>query len=1008
MKNKLHSTVLLSVLFLFVVSCFVFKNNISDQKEIIVNEKTERKEMEKRSRVKARAQHEFEMTKDPQIGTIPRERLWEAQRYVTQLLEEKEEAKGQTRSPIENVNWISKGPNNVGGRTRAILFDPTDTSHKRVFAGGVSGGLWKNEDITTPDSPWTQINDFFSNLAIVALVHDPNNTSTWYMATGEAYSSVVLGNGVYKTTDAGVTWTHLSSTTDHSFITSMVVRNEGGTSVIYMGGKEKRIGDELEGSEFVYKGKSGLWRSADAGTTWVNVVPVNDDNTDPTIDHVIVDGNNDLWATTGTNSYDHKGGDILYCTSGCNTSPNWQLAYDASAQGHSNVDRTIIASAPSDPNKLYAIAGRDGAGEEDVVYFIKSIDNGFNWTNLSIPKRWEIENCTPHATKHFTNGQATYDLCMTVHPNNSDLVLLGGIDMYRTTDGFNTTSHISSWYKGPAPCDKDMHADHHFILFRPGLPNEIVFGNDGGVYYSADAGNASEAAPTFLHQVKDYNVTQLYAVDIHPTSSTDKFLAGAQDNGTQWFNESPSSSEAEGGDGGFCHIDQNEPDIQIASYIYNDYVQTNNSWTSKQVITPSSQTGRFTNPTAYDFVNNILYGASSVDKISRVTNIGSSTPVVTDGIAVNGAALGGEMATTLRVSRNTVTTLYLGTNAGKVFKITNANSGASVISTDISTGLPTGWVSSIDIEKGDENHLLVTLSNYGLVSVWESINGGTSWNNIEGNLPDMPVRWGIFSPLDSTQVFLATELGVWSTNSLDGMNTDWDPTNSGLANVRVDMIRYRYNNTNILRSGTLSATLVAATHGRGIFTTDIISGTVLSVELEKFTAEPKEKSILLQWETLSETNNSGFEIYRRTSTSNRFELVDWVEGSGNSSEKNNYTWEDFEVSPGASYYYQLKQIDFDGTYSFSPVKEAKIAGDDEISVSIFPNPAGDFTTIDLGASLAKGALMIYDQKGRLVRQQKINDSVETINLDLSPFSKGLYYISIIGENNIITKRVVKN
>ena len=126
-------------------------------------------------------------------------------------------------------------------------------------------------------------------------------------------------------------------------------------------------------------------------------------------------------------------------------------------------------------------------------------------------------------------------------------------------------------------------------------------------------------------------------------------------------------------------------------------------------------------------------------------------------------------------------------------------------------------VSSIDVDPANANHILVTLSNFGVASVWESTNGGTSFQNIEGNLPDMPVRWGIFAAANAELsgsgagvggIILGTELGVWTSSVINGTATIWAPNNTGLANVRIDMLRYRSSDN----------LLVAATHGRGLYT----------------------------------------------------------------------------------------------------------------------------------------------------------------------------------------------
>ena len=984
----------LGALLLLVALFFVQNLFNSNDHNSSVPEVSEKVKLTKERKVLERAQHEFNMTHDPALGYIPRERLWVAQRYAQKIRKEIAQSENP-RGPL-TLTWTNRGPDNVGGRTRALMFDPTDGTNKRVFAGGVSGGLWQNADITNPLSGWTKINDFLDNLAISAIAYDPNNTSTWYLGTGEAYTNVVLGNGVYKSTDAGATWSHLTNTSDHSFITSMVVRNESGTSVIYMGGKEKYIGGQTAGGATVFKGKSGLWRSADGGLNWTQVLPQNANSQDQTADHVELDTANNLWVSTGRNAFGHKGGDIFTCSTGCDMPANWTLKFDASANGYSDVDRTTFALSPSDINRIYAMAGKDGAGQTDMVYIIKSTDGGTNWTAQTIPKKWDLQTCTVHATDHFTNGQATYDLCLEVHPTNPDNVLFGGIDLFRTTNGFTSTSHIGSWYQSIAPCDKEIHADQHTIIYRPGSPNEVIFGNDGGVYYSADAGNAGVALPTFAHHVKDYNTTQFYACDIHPTAGTNIYIAGSQDNGTQYFNNSTTTSEAVGGDGAVCHIDQNQPNIQIGAYIYNDFTETNDSWVTRSQINPTPQTGRFINPADYDYTNNILYSGSDNDQICRTTGVGSGAAVLTDGINVTGAGTGSRIATAIKVSPNTPTTIYIGNDQGNVYQVLNANTGASINSTDISGGLPMGWIASIDVEKGNEHHMLVTLSNYGVNSVWETFDGGTTWVSVEGNLPDMPIRWGILSPINNDQALVATDLGVWTTDNLDGGTTVWGSTNSGLANVRCDMIKYRHDD-GTLRSAATSATVAVATHGRGLYTAQLMGP--LAVEFIDIKTTPKESSILLEWTTATEINNKGFEI-QRSSDNSDFRRIGWKEGNGSASHENSYVFEDKHVEPGVVYYYRLKQVDFDGGFNFSSIVEAIIVEKKGKKLAVFPNPANDHITLEVPPSEFQYEIDLIGLNGKKIGNYIMDKNSTRHEIDLTAIPQGNYVLRIQAGNQL--------
>src|SRR5690606_2526551 len=216
----------------------------------------------------------------------------------------------------------------------------------------------------------------------------------------------------------------------------------------------------------------------------------------------------------------------------------------------------------------------------------------------------------------------------------------------------------------------------------------------------------------------------------------------------------------------------------------------------------------FINPMDYDHANNTIYAADNAGRFYRWKNVFAATPVDTAQITVG--AFNGAMVTHVRVSPNVPNRVYFGLNNGSVVRVDDAHTPGSV-KTGVVIRTGTGSVSSIAIDSRDENHMLVTYSNYGVTSVFETFNanlGSPTWISVEGDLPDMPVRWALFDPRNSDWALLATELGIWSTDDLNGASTSWSPTNSGLANVRVDMIRFRSSDN----------TLLAATHGRGIFT----------------------------------------------------------------------------------------------------------------------------------------------------------------------------------------------
>ncbi len=766
-----------------------------------------------KERIAARSQQNFDMLRDPATGTVPTERLLEAKSYR----DARWSKKAIQRAAITGVQWTDIGPDTVGGRTRAIMFDPTDSNNQKVIAAGVTGGMWTNADITNPATQWVKVNDFLDNLAVVSITYDPNNTSTWYAATGEIESHSTTGVGVFKSTDAGVTWSLLSSTSNFLFASDIVARDENGTTALYLGTGSISPDANLAGSaNNGFMGDGGLQRSTDGGTTWSQVLATLPSGFPPRVSDVKIDGSNNLVIGTAENAAGENGGDVLRCTG-----PNCASGSDFATLWDGNSGRTIVAVAPSNSDIIMAVSRNLSPtnSNEDVAYLMRSTDGGANWTNLTIPNDRDVNTttCVPTNNTHFTRGQAFYDLTIAIHPTNPDVVLMGGINLFRSVDGGATFDVETIWIRNLCNLPY-LHADVHEIVFRPGNPDEALFGSDGGVSYSANTGSTTVTDRTYRDHINGYITSQFYSGDIHPTAGQNDYLGGLQDNGSNEWDAANNNLTVEvtGGDGGIAHIDQNNGDVQVTAFTNNVYTQTLDEWQTPnpQPFHNDGGTGRFINPTDLDDINNFLYGANNADAITRCNNIGSPSAACTD-IPITSAALGGNQASAIRVNPNQPTTLFVGTAGAQpsIYRIQNALILSSRPSADIgSTNFPANsYISSIDVEVGDSDHLLVTFSNYGVSSVWETTDGGGAWTEVEGNLPDIPVRWGMFNPTNNDQAFLATEMGVWSTDNLDGTSTDWGASNTGLANVRVDMIKARTSDNR----------MVAATHGRGLFIGDI-------------------------------------------------------------------------------------------------------------------------------------------------------------------------------------------
>ncbi|MBS1794877.1 MAG: PKD domain-containing protein [Acidobacteria bacterium] len=700
------------------------------------------------------------MMKDPALGFVPSERLLTAKNYKDRLMKRPFAALG-------GVNWKEQGPNNVGGRTRALMVDPNDPSGNTLFAGSVGGGLWKTTNINSATPNWAPVNDLLGNLAVTSIAYDPSNTQVMYFTTGEGYFNIdaIRGLGVFKSTDGGATWTQLASTNNVAFnYCQKVVVNS--TGVV-----------------FVATSTNGVQRSFDGGTTWTKKLGTGLGITGAVSNFaydVEVAANGDVYGTL--NGSIHK-------------STNAGVSFGAAQTLPISAGRIELAVAPSDANYAYALVELSNT----LNGVLRTTNGGTTWTARTEPA--DADPGIPAADA--ANGQAWYDLSIAVDPNNRDRLFMGGIDLFGSTDGGGTWTQVTHWYGGFSL--QYVHADQHHVVFQPGSSNIAYFSNDGGVFRTV---NASAAVPTIEDRNANYRTAQFYSAAMHPTAQTPYYLAGAQDNGTHRFSTTgpQATIEVTGGDGAFTHIDQDQPQFQWTQYIYNDYYRSINGGASWTNVTANSN-GSFINPTDFDDVNNRMYAANTTNTYLRWDDPQTGGTF----LSISVAAFNGQVSA-VKVSPNTANRVFFGTETGRVVRVDNAHTGGPT-ATNISTGLPANYVSSVEVETGNDNHLLATFSNYGVNSVWESTDGGTSWTSVEGNLPDMPIRWALFNPSNADQAILATELGVWSTDNLNGGATVWGASNSGLANVRVDMLQVRQSDKYV----------IAATHGRGLYASDLFT-----------------------------------------------------------------------------------------------------------------------------------------------------------------------------------------
>ncbi len=715
-------------------------------------------------------QYFYDRMKNPVTGTIPDDMVYEG------LMQTKRIQELYANNRAEPLEWKERGPDNVGGRTRAIMVDERDPSRKTVFAGSVSGGLWKTTDITAAKPVWVKINDNLENLAVGALAQDPKNPDIMYMGTGEGYpnADAMRGVGIFKSVDGGTTWNLLPSTrkvTNFAFVQRLVFN--------------PITNDLFAGTA------NGLFRSADGGTTWSTAI----------LSSKIFDLE---WSPAGYLVASNASS--IYKIN--NTTPvtftNLTIATNSGfIKGLSRVEFTICKKFP---NVIYAIGNLNGAAS----LVMKSSDAGVTWQTKG--------NASPTGGD-ITNGQVWYDLTICVAPSDSSRVWVGGVRLSKSINNGINFELIGDF--------REPHVDQHVTMFDPNNDNVMYIGNDGAIYRCT---NPLANTNVFESKEFSYNTSQFYAVAMHPDSLSNYFLGGTQDNRSMRLNGPGMSSGTivKEGDGMFCHIDQKEPKYQMVCSQNANYSMSSNggqSWGNGFDFK-----GNWAAASDYDSFNGIMYTQSSLADLYE-WRIRAGLPPRR--LKINGTKTSIEA---LLCDPNKAGRLYIGTSGGRITVIESAVQVDTFVTTNNLTLIPGGGtVTSIEVEVGNENHMLVAVSNTGLANnIWESFDRGQSWIGVEGTavatdkkLPDIPVWWATFVPGDATKAIIATEFGVWNTALLDGANTTWIPPSAtkGTPLVRTKMLQFRNSDKVVL----------AGTYGRGMWTTDNFSPVVARLAFEKVT-----------------------------------------------------------------------------------------------------------------------------------------------------------------------------
>tara|TARA_B110000285_G_C15138661_1_gene629106 strand:- start:350 stop:3175 length:2826 start_codon:yes stop_codon:yes gene_type:complete len=841
LKVKLFSFSLLIVLFSFALLNFNASKSESNS------------ELQKDEKQKELALWMQDRLMDPETGEIP------VGIKQKELLFAKTLPKANISSRGEALEYKIRGPYNLGGRTRALAYDVSNL--QILMAGGVNGGIWKSLDNGNTWKIKTAPNQMHN---VTALAQDirSGKTDVWYFGTGEGNgnsaghhgSAYLQGNGVYKSTDKGETWSLLASTSANE------PRFASDWTTIW----NIAIDESNTAQDELYVATNGaIMRSEDGGVSWVKELGGGASNG---YAWVGVTKTGVVYAALGNASGASNVG-IWRSIDG----QNWTNI--SSGQVPSNLQRIVFDIAPSNNNVLYFLMRTPGIGspanpgqttdEYSSLYKYEYLTGngsgtGGRWINRSanIP--------SDNILYYSFSSQSNYNLMIKIKPNNANTVFIGSTNLFRSTDAFSTknnTEQIGGYnpdfagnpdeYRYP-----EHHPDNHAVIFRNSNGNEMVSATDGGLHYTR---NCMDSKVAWAKLNNGYYTSQFYTIAIDHLTENSVILGGTQDNGTQYTNSNNEKSnwtDPIQGDGSYCAVKKGNNTSGGGIY----YMSTQNGVTYKVKMNDNGTRNSFqrmeypSNGSSYQFINpftlhyndnNIMYMAyldqlNNKNVVKKQSNLNSiplangRSPMSSGWSDLPTVTINGSITVLKTTRKSPEHRLYLGTRSGWLYRIENANTTPTSVQLPRITQYRSGtYVSDIAVHPVDGNKLLMCFSNYNVYSIYYSEDGGDTWQGVAGNLeekladglPEAALGQGngpsvrsiaFVQAKDGMVCFAGTSTGLYATYKLDGHNTIWiEQATNEIGNTVVEKLDVRDSDK----------FLAIATHGRGIYSAFVTNST---------------------------------------------------------------------------------------------------------------------------------------------------------------------------------------
>lgn len=663
------------------------------------------------------------------------------------------------------AGWSFVGPTNIAGRIRALAFHPVEPA--TLYAGSASGGLFYSTDGGTS---WQPRGDGMPAMPIGALAVHPGHPDDLWIGTGEptiplsrAASAPVFGGvGILHSTDRGLTWTRLAWGSQSTAINRIVLHDASRDTILAAT-------------------RDGVRRTTDAGATWVNALPgvISDLARKPSSDATV-------YAAVGNEL--GGGANGVYRSDAGGARFTWRKLAVNFPTGDST-GRIVLAVSAADPDLLLALVASPfyiGASfRNDVAVLMRSTDGGESWQRHpeAIPTNAAL-------------GQAHYNLCLAVSPDDAALVYAGGIEVWKSQNGGR--NFAAQTFAGQV-----VHVDQHTFAFRS--DGVLHVGNDGGVFRTTNAGQ------TWMGLNDGLATSQFYTIAVDRQNPA-RLYGGTQDNGTVRFTGAGGTAWTivRGDvDGGFVAADGNLV-YTLATLIryplrstdggqlWTEIVQglgtrMSDNWLQPLRLHPSDRTRLYT-------ATNRVFVAENVHDPIATPEWRPLSDVLADGTTQE------SVISTIAIAPGDSTRMYVGTGTGAVY-VTRSLLSATPTWTRASSGIPARWITRIAVSPFNADVAYLTVSGFGSGHVFVTRDGGASWIDISGDLPDVPVNAIAASRQRTGVLYIATDLGVWTTMNDGG---SWTRLGADFPNVVVYDLAL-----------TPTHRLIAATHGRGVWSVDV-------------------------------------------------------------------------------------------------------------------------------------------------------------------------------------------